>query len=281
MLITDCHVHIEPYWMMNPTAAAMMHTKRPNHAEIEGYSQDPKKFLAYLDTAGVDRTVLINYAAPETLGFTMEVNEWVVKYCSTDPERLLPCAGIHPKFANDVEAEMNKLIGRGVRLFKVHPPHQLLYPNDYLNGNKGLEAIYRTAEANGIPVMIHTGTSVFPGARSKFGDPIYVDDVAIDFPKLTILLAHGGRPIWMDTAFFLVRRHENMYLDISGIPPRTLLEYFPRLQEIATKTLFGTDWPGPGVPEIKRNLDDFRKLDISEPAKRAILSETALKIWPK
>ncbi len=73
----------------------------------------------------------------------------------------------------------------------------------------------------------------------------------------------------------------NVFLDISGIPPKTLLDYFPRLQEIATKTLFGTDWPGPGVPEIKRNLDDFRRLDISEPAKRAILSETALRIWPK
>ena len=85
----------------------------------------------------------------------------------------------------------------------------------------------------------------------------------------------------METSFFLVRRHPNVYLDISGIPPRTLLDYFPRLQEIATKTLFGTDWPGPGVPEIKRNLEDFRRLDISDPAKRAILSETALEIWPK
>jgi len=57
---------------------------------------------------------------------------------------------------------------------------------------------------------------------------------------------HGGRPLWMDTAFFLLRRHPNVYLDISGIPPRTLLKYFPRLDEIASKTLFGTDWPGRG-----------------------------------
>jgi predicted TIM-barrel fold metal-dependent hydrolase len=155
-----------------------------------------------------------------------------------------------------------------------------LFPNDYLRGDNNLALIYRTMEANGIPVMFHTGTSIFPGARNKYGDPIHVDDVAIDFPKLKILLAHGGRPLWMETSFFLVRRHANVYLDISGIPPKTLLNYFPRLQEIATKTLFGTDWPGPGVPEIKRNLDDFRQLDISEPAKRAIMSETALEIWP-
>ncbi len=102
----------------------------------------------------------------------------------------------------------------------------MLYPNDYLNGVKELEIIYRAAEANGIPIMVHTGTSIFPGARNKFGDPIYVDDVAVDFPNLKILLAHGGRPLWMDSAFFLVRRHPNVYLDISGIPPKTLLQIF-------------------------------------------------------
>ena len=68
---------------------------------------------------------------------------------------------------------------------------------------KELEIIYRAAEANGVPVMFHTGTSIFPGARNKYGDPIHVDDVAVDFPKLKILLAHGGRPLWMQTAFFL------------------------------------------------------------------------------
>jgi len=71
-----------------------------------------------------------------------------------------------------------------------------------------------------------------------------------------------------------------VFLDISGIPPKTLLKYFPRLEEIARKTLFGTDWPGPGVPEIKTNLDDFRALPISEEMKEQILSKTALGIWP-
>jgi predicted TIM-barrel fold metal-dependent hydrolase len=104
--------------------------------------------------------------------------------------------------------------------------------------------------------------------------------VAVDFPRLKILLAHGGRPLWMDTAFFLVRRHRNVYLDISGIPPKTLLQYFPRLEEIAHKALFGTDWPGPGVPEIEKNLAEFRALALSESAKAQILSKTALEIWP-
>jgi len=71
-----------------------------------------------------------------------------------------------------------------------------------------------------------------------------------------------------------------VFLDISGIPPKTLLKYFPRLEEIASKTLFGTDWPGPGVPDIKKNLDEFRALPLSDATKRQILSETALSIWP-
>ncbi|HEY7616669.1 MAG TPA: amidohydrolase family protein, partial [Terriglobales bacterium] len=66
----------------------------------------------------------------------------------------------------------------------------------------------------------------------------------------------------------------------SGIPPKTLLKYFPRLEEVAGKTLFGTDWPGPGVPEIKKNLDDFRQLPLSEEVKQQILSKTALSLWP-
>ena len=84
----------------------------------------------------------------------------------------------------------------------------------------------------------------------------------------------------MNTAFFLVRRHPNAFLDVSGIPPKTLLKYFPRLEEIADKTLFGTDWPGPGVPDIKKNLDDFRSTALPEDAKQQILSKTALGIWP-
>ena len=71
-----------------------------------------------------------------------------------------------------------------------------------------------------------------------------------------------------------------MFLDISGIPPKTLLKYFPRLEEIASKTLFGTDWPGPGVPDIKKNLDDFRALNLPIEMQQQILSRTALTIWP-
>jgi uncharacterized protein len=267
--------------MFKPAALDLMKKKRPDFGRVIEYCNSPKAFLRHLDQIGIDRAVLINYVAPEVIGFTSGVNQWIANYVKEDPRRLIPCGSVHPRHSRDVGADMGQIVRLGIRLIKIHPPHQLLFPNDYLNGVRALETIYRTAEANGIPVMFHTGTSVFPGARNKYGDPIYVDDVAVDFPKLKILLAHGGRPLWMNTAFFLVRRHPNVFLDISGIPPKSLLKYFPRLEEIATKTLFGTDWPGPGVPEIANNLEQFQSLPMTPQAKKSILQDTALQIWPR
>jgi uncharacterized protein len=267
--------------MFKPSALKLMRSKRPNFAQIEEYCHSPKAFLKYLDANGVDRAVLINYVAPEVIGFTSAVNQFVAGYVKEDPKRLIPCGSLHPRHSTNILADVEQLLRLQIRMIKIHPPHQLLFPNDYLHGVTELEIIYRAAEANGVPVMFHTGTSIFPGARNKYGDPIHVDDVAIDFPKLKILLAHGGRPLWMETAFFLVRRHPNVFLDISGIPPKTLLQYFPRLEQIAHKTLFGTDWPGPGVPDVKQNLDDFRGLPLRSEVQKQILTTTALEIWPK
>ena len=266
--------------MFKPEALRLMKAKRPEFPQIEEFCRSPRAFLHHMDKAGIDRAVLINYVAPEVIGFTAGVNQFVADYVKEDPRRLIPCGSLHPRHSANIMADVEHLVRLGIRLIKIHPPHQLLYPNDYLRGVNELEIIYRAAEANGIPVMFHTGTSVFPGARNKYGDPMFVDDVAVDFPKLRILLAHGGRPLWMDTAFFLIRRHANVFLDISGIPPKTLLKYFPRVEEIASKTLFGTDWPGPGVPDIQRNLDDFRALPLKAGAQDQILSKTALSIWP-
>jgi uncharacterized protein len=279
-LITDCHIHIEPYEMFRPAALELMKKKRPNFEEIASYSRSAGAFLRYLDRCGVDRAVLVNYVAPDVIGLTPEVNQFTADFVKADPRRLIPCGSVHPRHTSNILADVEHILRLGLRMIKIHPPHQLLYPNDYLSGMKELEIIYRAAEANGIPVMFHTGTSVFPGARNKFGDPIYVDDVAVDFPKLKIVLAHGGRPVWMDTAFFLIRRHPNVYLDVSGIPPKRLLNYFPRLGEIAQKTLFGSDWPGPGVPDLKRCLEEFHALPLSEELRTQILEKTAASLWP-
>ena len=278
-MITDCHVHIHPLEMIKPASLEVIRRKRAHFDRIEEYCRSPKAFLKHMDGQGIDRAALINYVAPEVIGFTTGVNRYVADYAKEDPKRLISCGGLHPRNTLNILADVDEILRLKIRMIKIHPPHQLLFPNDYLNGVKELEIIYRAAEANGIPVMFHTGTSIFPHARNRYADPIYLDDVAVDFPKMKILMAHGGRPLWMQTAFFLLRRHPNVYLDISGIPPKGLLKYFPRLEEIAHKTLFGTDWPGPGVPEIRKNLDDFRALPLPQAVQRKILSENALGIW--
>src|SRR5439155_12409174 len=113
----------------------------------------------------------------------------------------------------------------------------------------------------------------FPGARVKFGDPILVDDVAVDYPRLRILLAHAGRPLWHEAAFFLARRHANVHLELSGIPPGKLLDALPRLAEIDHKCVWGTDWPSPGVRSMRGNAEAFIALPLTGATKGRLLWE--------
>ncbi len=280
MRITDAHIHVQPFHQMPPSIAATFWKGKSNREELEAYTSDPRRLLARMDADGVDRVGLINYVSPDLMGFTDESNAWIVRYASADPSRLLAFGSVNPRFSTDPAGDTARVIDAGARALKVHPPHQLFRANAYQDAVPGLADVYRVAQDAGVPVTIHTGTSIFPGARSRFGDPMDVDDVAIDFPKLTLLLAHGGRPLWMEAAFFLVRRHPNVYLELSGIPPARLLEYFPRLEEIAGKTIWGTDWPSPGVKSMKMNADAFLALPLPDGAKRAILDGNARRVWP-
>jgi uncharacterized protein len=278
--IIDIHIHIQPLHMYKPEALALVKRGRRNFAEIERYAADPKAFLGFLDSVGVERAGLINYVAPEVIGFPNEVNDWCARYCSVAPERLIAFGSVHPLYVADAGAEVDRLARIGIRGLKVHPSHQGFSPNAYRDGFGPLASVYERAQANGLPVMIHTGTSIFPGARNVHAQPMLADDVSVDYPDLVVILAHGGRPLWMNEAFFLVRRHKNMHMDISGIPPQKLLEYFPRIEEIVDKVLWGTDWPGPGVPDVRGNIEKFVALPIAEDARRKILYENAARMFP-
>lgn len=245
-MITDCHVHIVPIQLHKPELIMMMRKDAPTFERWEKFCSSATAFLNYLDEAQVERAVLVSTVAPKVDGISQwDMNHFVTEYAKGNSARLIPSGGLDPQPGMNVQAEVEQLLRMGIRMIKIHPPHQGFFPNAYLNGFRELEALYGAAESHGIPVMFHTGTSAFPGARSKYGDPIHVDDVAVDFPKLKIILAHGGRPLWAETAFFMVRRHANVFIDISGIPPKSLLNYFPRLESIAHKTLYGQigrDW---------------------------------------
>ncbi len=278
-LAIDIHVHINPLQMLNPETHQAFGAHLPNRLEVEETIADPAKLLRYLDSVRVEKIGLINYVSPDVMGFTSEVNDWAARYARHAPDRLIPFGSVHPRFCEDPAGEVERLRELGIRALKVHPPHQLIYPNEYRNGLPRQAEIYERAQALGMPVMFHTGTSIFPRARNKYGQPIFLDDLIVDFPKLKIIMAHGGRPLWMNEAFFLLRRSENVYLDISSIPPQNLLEYFPRLAEIADRTMFGSDWPGPVVKDIGANLEKFNALPLSQETKRQILRDTAIKLF--
>ncbi len=280
--ITDIHIHIQPW---NEMRKELLQTLREAHGKefdfLMELMSDPALLLEYLDDAGIDRAGLINYPSPDVTGFTEKTNEFSARYAAHHPGRLLPFGGVHPRLTDDPAAAVDRLVDLGIRCLKIHPPHQAYAANAYTEGLHSLADIYRRAEDHGLPVMIHTGTSLFPGARCKFGRPMEIDDVALDFPDLRIIMAHGGRPLWTEEAFFIMRRHRNVWLDLSGIPPVKILSYFPRIEELADRVLWGTDWPSPGVRSPGHNLDQFRKLDLPEHFKEKATIENPMQIFPE
>jgi hypothetical protein len=278
--VTDAHIHVQPWWELKPEVLEVMTRGRDDVEELQRIMKSPEHLLRRLDADGIARAVLVNYPSPDLMGFSHRVNEYVTDYCRAAPDRLIPMGGVHPRFADDAGAEVRRAAELGVRALKVHPPHMAVEANAYLHGLDALRAIYEEAQRLALPVMIHTGTSIFPGARSRMGEAIAADDVAVDFPDLTLILAHGGRPLWMEQAFFLVRRFRRVYLDVSSIPPRAVLRYFPRLAEVADKVLYGSDWPAPGVKSMAANLQAFRSLDLPGDALLKILETNAQAVFP-
>jgi predicted TIM-barrel fold metal-dependent hydrolase len=280
MAVTDAHIHVQPWWELKPAVLDVIRRGRTDLDEIEKINRSPAHLLRRLDADGIDRAVLVNYPSPDLMGFTSRVNEYVAEYCAAAPDRLIAMGGVHPRFTEDAAAEVRRAADLGVRALKLHPPHMAVEPNAYLRGLDALRALYEEAQRLRLPVMIHTGTSIFPGARSRTGEPMPIDDVAVDFPDLTIILAHGGRPLWMEQAFFLVRRFPRVFMDVSSIPPASILRYFPRLAEVADKVLYGSDWPAPGVKSMAENLRGFRALGLAPEAEAKILDGTARTLFP-
>lgn len=284
-MIVDFHVHLsrpehEHPWVMDWLRSNF----RPDSGEtLEDYMNrvlTPEGLRATLQSAGIDLAVGLAEVTPVTTGWAS--NEFVGELCREanqlpDPAdgprgRLLPFASINPFIENDLGGTLDRLVKEyDFQGLKIYPVYQHHYPNA-----PRMYPLYARAQELGLPVLVHTGSSVFKGARIKYGDPLLLDDVAIDFPGLTILLAHAGRPFWYAQAFWMARRHENVYMEISGLPARRLLDYFPRLEMLAHKVVYGSDWPG--NPDLQRNPDAIRALPIAESAREAILYGNAMKI---
>ena len=167
-------------------------------------------------------------------------------------------------------AALRRLHDRGFKGVKLYPSYDHYHFND-----TGMYPLYSAAQELRLPILVHTGTSIFKNTRLKYADPIDVDDVAVDFPELTILLAHAGRMAWYDLAMTLVRLHRNVYIELSGIAVKKLLDLFPDMERFSHKFVFGTDWP---QVDTGKNIAGLRSLGLSETAQARILGGNAARI---
>ncbi len=185
---------------------------------------------------------------------------------------LVPIANLNPDFHEDLAASFEAQFARGARAVKIHPIHGFFFAND-----ERLYPIYERCSREGLVVMFHAGTSLFPGCKMRFADPYTFDDVISDFPELKVVLCHGGRGFWYHIAEFLAKRFKNVYIDVSGLPPGRLLEYFPSIVRNSRKFLFGSDFPG--VPGIRKNYQKIDELIKDEEAFRNISFQNAYDLF--
>lgn len=268
--VIDFHIHAVHYEHYNESALVYMQNIQAGEDWQEFYQRyrHPEQFVGYLQTCGVDYGVVLAELCPAATGTC--TNEYILQFCA-EQEKLIPFASVNPYMTPNAAKELKRLFSNGFRGIKLYPTYQLFYPNESL-----LYPLYAQAEALRIPVMFHTGSSVFKGSRLKYGNPLYLDDVAVDFPDLPIVIVHSGRGFWYQQAFFLARLHENVYMEVAGLPPQKLLDYFPELDRIADKVLFGSDWPS--IKDIGQNIDTIRSLPLPEAAKENILGKNAAKL---
>lgn len=266
--VVDGHVHVNRFDRMRPSARKTIESN-PTFPLMERFVADADAFLAHLDAEGIRQAWLINYCAEAVMGYGDEVNPWVADYVQADPGRLVAVGGWEPRQGDGAKAA-DRLRDLGVKAVKVHTVHQHLSPDD-----ERLRPLLGRLEELRMPVIFHTGTSRFPGADNAFADPTPVGAVCSRFPQLPVILAHGGRPDQTEAAVAIVEGFDNAWLDLSSCPPSRLQAYFGDLEALAEKTLWGSDWPGPGVPGMGANVEAFLKLGLSDAANRAILHRNA------
>jgi uncharacterized protein len=206
----------------------------------------PAAFDAYLESEGVDIAVVLAEYSPKVTG-TQPVED-MLPLAEHNPARVKFAANVNPHLHYPVDDEVHRQIALGAVALKVHPVHGGFPVND-----RALYPAYEICESAGLPVIVHCGTSTFPGAANQFGDPILLDDVLRDFRSLELVLAHGGRGWWYDAAAFLALTNPHVWIELSGLPPSRLQTYYARHNwaRLTRRMIFATDWPG--VPGIAKN----------------------------
>jgi predicted TIM-barrel fold metal-dependent hydrolase len=217
------------------------------------------------------------FSVDETLsGRPVISNDDVLAAARRHPDVLIPFVSVDPTRGDEAIAEVERLIATGqVRGFKLHPPLQSFFPND-----RSVYPFYETVAATRLPVVFHTGHSGIGsgvrgggGIRLKYGNPMFLDDVAVDFPDMPIVMAHPSFP-WQDEALSVCLHKPNVFIDLSGWSPKyfpaSLVQYANTL--LRKKVLFGSDYP---LITPDRWLADFATLPIRDEVRPLILKENA------
>jgi len=244
---------------------------------IRNNPQPLETFLLELEVSNLERAVLLPIDAATSRGCQIYSNEQIAELCAAS-DRFVGFASVDPhkeSAADNLEHAVRNLKLRGLKL---SPPTQEFYPHD----EKLAYPIYERATVLGIPVIFHAGMSWEPRAKAKYGQPIYLEDVACDFPDLNIVIAHLGWP-WVEEAVMLALKYPNVYLDTAALyfdspwdfltfvmSKRLPLTLFER--SLRRKVLFGSNYPR---VEIKNMVKAVQGLGLSQECLELIVKGNA------
>jgi uncharacterized protein len=268
----DVHVHLEH------TGEATEADKKAAEYFKGGAARDAESLAEYYRSR---KMACIIFTVDETLTGTPRLsNDEVVAFAQKHADVAIPFASINPTRGADAVREARRLVDAGaVRGLKLHPPIQEFFANDRV-----AYPLYEVFAEKKLPVIFHTGHSGIGtgmrgggGIRQKYGNPIYIDDVAVDFPDMPIVMAHPSFP-WQDEAISVCLHKPQVFIDLSGWSPKyfspTLVQYANTL--LKNKVMFGSDYP---LLTPDRWLADFEKIAIRDDVRPLILKENAIKFF--
>ena len=223
--------------------------------------------------------VIFTVDASVGLGHPALSSEEIAEQASEHADVLIPFGSVDPRRGAAAIEQARRLVDDyGVLGFKFHPGLQAFAPND-----PQYYPLWSALEELGVIALFHTGQTGIgaglPGGRGiklRYSDPLLIDDVAADFPDLTIVMAHPAVP-WVDVSISIATHKANVYIDLSGWSPK----YFPpQLVRQANsllrhKVLFGSDYP---VIPSDLWLREFDRLEIKDEVRPLILKDNALRI---
>jgi predicted TIM-barrel fold metal-dependent hydrolase len=275
-LLVDVHLHAARLPTLKPAWRQWAHDFGGTSVIEQVYDTDgsvsPVRFDDYLRAEGVDIALLLSEYSPKATG--IQPVEDLLPLTGHPAGRSRLVANINPHLHYPVDEELDRQISLGAVALKIHPVHAGVAAND-----RALYPAYEICQGAGLPVVVHCGSSTFPGSSNSYADPILLDDVLRDFRNLDIVLAHGGRGWWYDAAAFMALSNPNVWIELSGLPPTRLPGYYARhsWSRLTRRMIFGTDWPG--VPGIAKNARAVAALCPDDETADLVLGQNAAQVY--